>query len=201
MQLRAGDEMRIDAEHFRDAEHQNVLLLVDNVYRLVQAGGEVSGLLGRLPSRVGYQPTDAPGLYLGVVPILKDGFHLKFGGGGTIVEWAVHLRRFDENRTLDRLVKRNELNLEIIAKLAGVVAASHRRAPIIGGGPARHCNAKLRRPSSRLKRRPESSLHKSRAFATQCNKHSRGSPRYFRSAKIKAKSAAVMAIFTCATSS
>jgi uncharacterized protein len=43
---------------------------------------------------------DAPGLYLGVVPISKDGFHLKFGGGGTIVEWAVHLRRFDENRVL-----------------------------------------------------------------------------------------------------
>ena len=34
-----------------------MLLLIDNVYRLVQAGGEVSGLLGRLPSRVGYQPT------------------------------------------------------------------------------------------------------------------------------------------------
>jgi uncharacterized protein len=47
---------------------------------------------------------DAPGLYLGVVPISKDGFRLKFGGGGSIVEWAVHLRRFDENRTLDRLV-------------------------------------------------------------------------------------------------
>lgn len=45
------------AEHFRDAGHENVLLLIDNVYRLVQAGGEVSGLLGRLPSRVGYQPT------------------------------------------------------------------------------------------------------------------------------------------------
>src|SRR6185437_14835290 len=45
------------AEHFRDSEHQNVLLLIDNVYRLVQAGAEVSGLLGRLPSRVGYQPT------------------------------------------------------------------------------------------------------------------------------------------------
>jgi aminoglycoside phosphotransferase family enzyme len=100
---------------------------------------------------------DAPGLYLGVVPISKDGFHLKFGGGGTIVEWAVHLRRFDENRTLDRLVKRNELNLEIIAKLAGVVAASHRRAPIINGANAgQHCKARLRRPSSRLKRRPES---------------------------------------------
>jgi F-type H+/Na+-transporting ATPase subunit beta len=45
------------AEHFRDEQHENVLLLIDNVYRLVQAGGEVSGLLGRLPSRVGYQPT------------------------------------------------------------------------------------------------------------------------------------------------
>ena len=45
------------AEHFRDAGHQNVLLLIDNVYRMVQAGSEVSGLLGRLPSRVGYQPT------------------------------------------------------------------------------------------------------------------------------------------------
>jgi len=45
------------AEHFRDGMHQDVLLLIDNVFRFVQAGGEVSGLLGRLPSRVGYQPT------------------------------------------------------------------------------------------------------------------------------------------------
>ncbi|GAB4365868.1 MAG: F0F1 ATP synthase subunit beta [Kiloniellaceae bacterium] len=45
------------AEYFRDNLHQNVLLLIDNVFRFVQAGGEVSGLLGRLPSRVGYQPT------------------------------------------------------------------------------------------------------------------------------------------------
>jgi len=45
------------AEHFRDAAHENVLFLIDNVYRLVQAGGEISGSLGRLPSRVGYQPT------------------------------------------------------------------------------------------------------------------------------------------------
>jgi len=45
------------AEHFRDVMHQNVLLLIDNIFRFVQAGGEVSGLLGRLPSRVGYQPT------------------------------------------------------------------------------------------------------------------------------------------------
>jgi F-type H+-transporting ATPase subunit beta len=45
------------AEYFRDEQHRNVLLLMDNVFRFVQAGSEVSGLLGRLPSRVGYQPT------------------------------------------------------------------------------------------------------------------------------------------------
>lgn len=45
------------AEHFRDEARRDVLLLMDNVFRFVQAGAEVSGLLGRLPSRVGYQPT------------------------------------------------------------------------------------------------------------------------------------------------
>ena len=45
------------SEHFRDEQHRNVLLLMDNVFRFVQAGSEVSGLLGRMASRVGYQPT------------------------------------------------------------------------------------------------------------------------------------------------
>jgi F-type H+-transporting ATPase subunit beta len=45
------------AEYFRDVRQQNVLLLMDNIFRFVQAGAEVSGLLGRLPSRVGYQST------------------------------------------------------------------------------------------------------------------------------------------------
>jgi F-type H+-transporting ATPase subunit beta len=45
------------AEYFRDAIGRDVLLLMDNVFRFVQAGAEVSGMLGRLPSRVGYQPT------------------------------------------------------------------------------------------------------------------------------------------------
>ena len=45
------------AEYFRDELHRDVLLLMDNVFRFVQAGSEVSGMLGRLPSRVGYQPT------------------------------------------------------------------------------------------------------------------------------------------------
>ncbi len=50
------------AEEFRDAEGKDVLFVVDNVYRHVQAGMEVSGLLGRMPSRVGYQPTLAADL-------------------------------------------------------------------------------------------------------------------------------------------
>ena len=45
------------AEYVRDEKHQDVLLLIDNIFRFVQAGSEVSGLLGRMPSRVGYQPT------------------------------------------------------------------------------------------------------------------------------------------------
>jgi F-type H+/Na+-transporting ATPase subunit beta len=45
------------AEYFRDQEHQDVLLFVDNIFRFVQAGSEVSTLLGRMPSAVGYQPT------------------------------------------------------------------------------------------------------------------------------------------------
>ncbi|SNX52943.1 F0F1 ATP synthase subunit beta [Thermoanaerobacterium sp. RBIITD] len=45
------------AEYFRDEEHQDVLLFIDNIFRFIQAGSEVSALLGRMPSAVGYQPT------------------------------------------------------------------------------------------------------------------------------------------------
>ncbi|MGB3496470.1 MAG: F0F1 ATP synthase subunit beta [Elainellaceae cyanobacterium] len=45
------------AEYFRDEAHQDVLLMIDNVFRFIQAGSEVSGLMGQLPSQVGYQPT------------------------------------------------------------------------------------------------------------------------------------------------
>ena len=50
------------AEYFRDVKHQNVLLFIDNIFRFVQAGSEVSALLGRMPSAVGYQPTLATDL-------------------------------------------------------------------------------------------------------------------------------------------
>ena len=58
-----GSRMRVAqtgltmAEYFRDKEHQDVLLFIDNIFRFVQAGSEVSALLGRMPSAVGYQPT------------------------------------------------------------------------------------------------------------------------------------------------
>ncbi len=55
--LRVGLSGVTIAEHFRDAENQDVLLFIDNIFRFVQAGSEVSALLGRMPSAVGYQPT------------------------------------------------------------------------------------------------------------------------------------------------
>lgn len=76
---------------------------------------------------------NASEIYLGAVPISQDGSRLRFGGAGTVVEWAVHMRRFDENRTLDRLAGQNKLDLEIVANLAAVVVASHRHAPIAAG--------------------------------------------------------------------
>jgi F-type H+-transporting ATPase subunit beta len=55
--LRVGLTGLTIAEYFRDEENQNVLLFVDNIFRFTQAGSEVSALLGRMPSAVGYQPT------------------------------------------------------------------------------------------------------------------------------------------------
>ena len=55
--LRVGLSALTQAEYFRDEEGQDVLLFIDNIFRFVQAGSEVSALLGRMPSAVGYQPT------------------------------------------------------------------------------------------------------------------------------------------------
>lgn len=55
--LRVGLVGLTMAEHFRDTENQDVLLFIDNIFRFIQAGSEVSALLGRMPSAVGYQPT------------------------------------------------------------------------------------------------------------------------------------------------
>lgn len=55
--LRVGHAALTMAEYFRDTEKKDVLLLIDNIFRFIQAGMEVSGLMGRIPSRLGYQPT------------------------------------------------------------------------------------------------------------------------------------------------
>jgi F-type H+-transporting ATPase subunit beta len=55
--FRVGPAALTMAEYFRDDEHRDVLLLIDNIFRFIQAGMEVSGLMGQMPSRLGYQPT------------------------------------------------------------------------------------------------------------------------------------------------
>lgn len=55
--FRVGHAALTMAEYFRDDEHKDVLLLIDNIFRFIQAGSEVSGLMGQMPSRMGYQPT------------------------------------------------------------------------------------------------------------------------------------------------
>jgi F-type H+-transporting ATPase subunit beta len=57
--FRVGEAALTMAEYFRDDQHREVLVLIDNIFRFIQAGMEVSGLLGQMPSRLGYQPTMA----------------------------------------------------------------------------------------------------------------------------------------------
>ena len=72
---------------------------------------------------------NAPDIYLGAIPIARTPNGLALGGAGDIVEWAVHMRRFDENATLDRLAERAALSPDILAKLALAILQSHERAP------------------------------------------------------------------------
>ena len=79
---------------------------------------------------------NAPELYLGIVPITCDGDALHLGGSGEVIEWAVHLRRFDENATLDRLATNGPFSAALIDKLAQAIVAAHRRAPLRAGDAA-----------------------------------------------------------------
>jgi len=62
--FRVGHTALTMAEYFRDDEHRDVLLLIDNIFRFIQAGMEVSGLMGQMPSRLGYQPTMGTAVYV-----------------------------------------------------------------------------------------------------------------------------------------
>ncbi len=72
---------------------------------------------------------NAPDIYLGVVPVTRDGDTLAIGGTGEVVEWLVHMRRFDPGMTLDRVAERDGLDDGLLAALVETVAVSHENAP------------------------------------------------------------------------
>jgi len=77
----------------------------------------------------------APQLYLGLVPITRDGGSLTLGGKGEVVEWALKMRRFDETQTLDRLAAEGRIDSAMMAALARAVAEAHARAPVVEARP------------------------------------------------------------------
>ncbi len=80
----------------------------------------------------------APDLYLAALPIVRQGETFAVGGDGEPVEWAVHMRRFDENATLDRIADREGVADAIMDKLALAVRRSHARAPLKVAARAAH---------------------------------------------------------------
>jgi aminoglycoside phosphotransferase family enzyme/predicted kinase len=80
----------------------------------------------------------APDIYRSALPIVRQGQTFALGGDGEIVEWAVHMRRFDENATLDHVADREGVSDAIIDKLALAVRRSHARAPLRDAAHAAH---------------------------------------------------------------
>ena len=80
----------------------------------------------------------APDIYLAALPITRQGETFALHGDGEVVEWAVHMRRFDENATLDRVAERGGIADAIIDKLAAAIRRSHARAPLRDGARAAH---------------------------------------------------------------
>jgi aminoglycoside phosphotransferase family enzyme/predicted kinase len=73
---------------------------------------------------------NAPGVYLGVVAIVRRAGCLAIGGEGEVIEWATRMRRFDERATLDRLIERGDLDDALVDRLALAIRRSHIRAPL-----------------------------------------------------------------------
>jgi uncharacterized protein len=80
----------------------------------------------------------AADIYLSALPIVRQGETFALGGDGEIVEWAVHMRRFDENATLDHVADREGVSDPIIDKLALVICRMHARAPLRDAARAAH---------------------------------------------------------------
>lgn len=95
---------------------------------------------------------NAPALYLGVVAIAEQDGVLRLGGGGRVVEWAVHLRRFDENATLDWRADEGRLDDGLLRLLTDVVLAAHSRSPVVDNpGHAGHLRGILSDTVSELR--------------------------------------------------
>ena len=80
----------------------------------------------------------APDIYLSALPIVRRGETFAIGGDGEIVEWAVHMRRFDENATLDHAADREGVSDAVIDKLALAIRRMHARAPLRDAARAAH---------------------------------------------------------------
>ncbi len=80
----------------------------------------------------------APAIYLGALPIVRRRESFAIGGDGEIVEWAVHMRRFDENATLDHVADREAVSDALVDKLALVIRRMHARAPLRDAARAVH---------------------------------------------------------------
>ncbi|MFT0860722.1 AAA family ATPase [Ancylobacter sp. G4_0304] len=126
----AGDVRRIDT-------HGAVVFLAgEDVYKVKRAVRFDFMDLSTLEKRraacareIAVNAANAPDIYLGLVAVTREGAGLALGGAGEPVEWAVHMRRFDEEMTFDRLAARGELTRERLSRLAAAIAASHARAP------------------------------------------------------------------------
>ena len=81
---------------------------------------------------------NAPSVYIGALPIVREEGTLKLGGEGEIVEWATHMRRFDENMTLDRVGERGGIDDALVDKLAVAIRRSHAAAPLRDAARAAH---------------------------------------------------------------
>jgi len=122
----AGDVRRIDTHGAA------VFLAGDDVYKVKRAVKfpfmDFSTLEKRrrvCEAEIAINRPGAPDIYLGVVPITDDGGKLAIDGSGTVVEWAVHMRRFDENATLDRIAAAGPLSPDLAMRLGDIVHRSH----------------------------------------------------------------------------
>lgn len=97
----------------------------------------------------------APALYLGLTPIVRRDGALHLGGEGEVVEWAVHMARFDETATLDQVLSRQGLSPPLIAALAQAVESAHRQAPVVAGTSGRELRAVARNVVAGLREAPD----------------------------------------------